>query len=304
MIGICSSSGIRKVETLNRHRVSLPWLRYSLISPSVQETIRRHTTGVTILHASAAVPHIRIPVPPLAEQERIVRILDEAEALRRLRGQANEQTNRISAALFSEMFGDPASNSKGWNTTTLGNLGTIITGNTPPRSDPGYYGDFIEWVKTDNIDPARKIVGASAERLSKAGAMRGRVIPKGSVLVTCIAGSIERIGDAAATDREVAINQQINAIVPSEGVESAFLVSLVEALKPLMQANATGVMTRIITKSGFERIPAIAPPSALQRIFATCVSEVRKLEVVQSVSGKQLDDLFRSLLKRAFQGSL
>jgi len=298
------SSGLRKVEPLDPDTVSLSWLRYSLISPSVQETIRRHTTGVTILHASAAVPHIRIPVPPLPEQERIVRILDEADALHRLRVQADERTRDLTTALFAQMFGDPVSNPKGWDTAMLGGLGTVVTGNTPPRSDTSLYGDFIEWVKTDNIDPSRGTVGVSAERLSESGATRGRIVPDGSVLVTCIAGSIERIGDAAITDRRVAINQQINAIIPTEGVESGFMGSLVRALKPLIQASATGVMTRIINKSALEKIPVILPPPPLQRQFAAHAAEIRQLEAAQATSRQRLDDLFQSLLHEAFLGEL
>lgn len=247
---------------------------------------------------------IELPLPPLPEQERIVRILDEAEALRRLRGDADERTSHAVAALFDEMFGNPLSNSRGWDTATLGALGTVVTGNTPPRSDSSYYGDSIEWVKTDNIDASRCTVGLSVERLSETGAMRGRVVPEGSVLITCIAGSIDRIGDAAMTDRKVAINQQINAIVPNEGVDSGFLVALVRSLKPLIQASATGVMTRIINKSALERIPAISPPRPLQRQFAAHVTGIRQLEAAQAASRERIDDLFQSLLHRAFQGEL
>lgn len=298
------SSGIRKIEPLDPNRVSLPWLKYSLMSPPVQQTIRRNTTGVTILHAASAVPHIRIPVPPLPEQDRIVRILDEADALRDLRAQADERSRKLTTALFEEMFGNPVTNPKGWDRAMLGGLGTVVTGNTPPRSDSSFYGDFIEWVKTDNIDPSCGTVGVSAERLSETGAARGRIVPDGSVLITCIAGSIERIGDAAITNRKVAINQQINAIIPKEGVESGFLGSLVRALKPLIQARATGVMTRIINKSALEKIPAISPPPPLQRQFAGCVAEIHAIEAAQAASRQRLDELFQSLLHRAFQGEL
>ena len=87
-------------------------------------------------------------------------------------------------------------------------------------------------MKTDNIDPIRGTVGVSSERLSDIGAIKGRIVPEGSVLITCIAGSIDRIGDAAITDRKVAINQQINAMVPNEGVQSEFLVSLNDTQTP------------------------------------------------------------------------
>lgn len=281
------------------------WLRYWLGSSFFNDRKDSLCTGATQKSiTNDGIRKLEIPLPPLPEQERIVRMLDEAEALRRLRIDADEQTSRITAALFDEMFGNPSSNSKGWDTATLGGLGTAVTGNTPPRSDSSFYGNFIEWVKTDNIDATRGMVRPSAERLSDTGAMRGRVVPEGSVLITCIAGSIELIGDAAITDRKVAINQQINAIVPNENVESAFLGSLVRALKPLIQASATGVMTRIINKSELEKIPAIIPPSPLQRQFAARITEIRELESAQAASRQRLDNLFQSLLHRAFQGEL
>ncbi len=247
---------------------------------------------------------IEIPIPPLQAQERIVRVLNEAEQLRRMRADADSRTANLIPALFYKMFGDPLSNSKGWANSTLGELGTVVTGNTPPRSDSSFYGDFIEWVKTDNIDPIRGTVGVSAERLSETGTLRGRVVPEGSVLVTCIAGSIERIGDAAIVDRKVAINQQINAIVPREDIDSGFLGSLVCALKPLIQANATGVMTRIINKTGLEGIPAIAPPYPLQQAFTDHIAEIHTFEDTQMASRQRIDNLFQSLLQRAFQGEL
>jgi restriction endonuclease S subunit len=95
------SSGIRRVEPVDTGKVSRAWLKYSLMSSAVQETIRRYTIGVTILHASAAIPHIRIPLAPRPEQKRIVWILDEADALRRLRSMASHRTSDIAQGLFS-----------------------------------------------------------------------------------------------------------------------------------------------------------------------------------------------------------
>ena len=63
-----------------------------------------------------------IPLPPLAEQERIVCVLDEAEALRKLRSQASERMDEFVPALFHEMFGDVEINDKEWKTKSLGEL--------------------------------------------------------------------------------------------------------------------------------------------------------------------------------------
>jgi type I restriction enzyme S subunit len=58
------------------------------------------------------IEHLELPVPPLAEQERIVKLLDEAEDLRKLRTQADRRTDTLLPAFFHEMFGNPASNKK------------------------------------------------------------------------------------------------------------------------------------------------------------------------------------------------
>jgi type I restriction enzyme, S subunit len=63
-----------------------------------------------------------VPVPPLAEQERIVKLLDEADELRKLRAQADRRTAALIPALFHDMFGDPEENSLGWPSATLEEL--------------------------------------------------------------------------------------------------------------------------------------------------------------------------------------
>lgn len=248
---------------------------------------------------------LRIPVPPsLAEQQRLARILDEADQLLELRSKGEERARDLIPALFDEMFGNPWLNVRGWETTTLGQLGKVVTGNTPPRTNPEYYGDFVEWIKTNNIDASRGTVGQASERLSEIGAIRGRLVPAGSVLITCIAGSIDRIGDAAIVDREVAINQQINAITPTKKVDAAFLLHLVGALKDVIRGHAAGVMTRIINKSSLEKIPAILPSNPQQVEFGLRVAEIRKLQDVQETSRKRIEDLSCSLLDGVFKGEL
>ena len=286
-------------------KVTSSYLFAFVRSPSFIGCLVARTTGANYPAVNdGEVKDMAIPVPPLPEQERIVKLLDEADELRKLRAQADRRTDALIPSLFHEMFGDLSSNKHHWKEVPLASLGVVVTGNTPPRSDPRNYGDYIEWVKTDNIDAVRGVVTPSTERLSEPGALRGRIVPQGSVLINCIAGSIGRIGDAAITDRKVAVNQQINAIMPRKSVEGAFLLSLVCARKSLIQGRATGGMTRIIKKSLLEAIPVIEAPHSLQLSFSTKVAEIRAMQAEQTASHRCLENLFQSMLHRAFQGEL
>ena len=87
---------------------------------------------------------LRIPLPPLAEQQRIAWILDAADALRTKRREALAQLDTLLQSTFLDMFGDPVTNPMKWDTTTLRKVGQVITGNTPSRRRPEYYGEVIE----------------------------------------------------------------------------------------------------------------------------------------------------------------
>ncbi|WP_186400445.1 restriction endonuclease subunit S [Stappia sp. P2PMeth1] len=86
-----------------------------------RERLQAMGTGATFKEVSkAVVERIEIPLPPLEEQRRIAAILDQADALRRLRTRALDKLNTLGHALFHEMFGDPGLNSRNWRTLPIG----------------------------------------------------------------------------------------------------------------------------------------------------------------------------------------
>src|SRR5690606_7058312 len=139
-------------------------------------------------------------------------------------------------------------------------FGEVITGNTPPRSESeNYDSQFIEWIKTDNIVADSPILTQATEYLSEKGFSRARYVEENDLLVACIAGSLSPIGRAAISDRRVAFNQQINAIVPSSDVSVHFLYWLFKVSAEYIQSFATSGMKKLLTKGEFEKIPLIKP---------------------------------------------
>ncbi len=249
--------------------------------------------------------NLNIPFPTLKTQQKIAAILDEADKLRRLNKKLIKKYEQLSQSLFLEMFGDPVSNPKGWEILPLKKFGTIITGNTPSRNNSEFYSsNFIEWIKTDNITTENIYITNAKEYLSELGLSSSRYAIKGSLLVACIAGSINSIGRASLTDRKVSFNQQINALQPNNDVSSFFLYHLFKNTSKYIQDHATNGMKRILTKGAFEKIEMIKPPVLLQNQFAERVQEIDKQKTQAQQVLKQSEDLFNSLLQRAFKGEL
>ena len=247
---------------------------------------------------------VQIPIPPLAEQKRITGLLDAADALRAKRREALAQLDTLIQSTFLDIFGDPVTNPMKWDRSALGEVGEVITGNTPSRKRPEYYGKDIEWIKSDNINDPSFVLTEARERLSVAGKTVARTSPRGSILVTCIAGSPSCIGNAAIADREVAFNQQINAFVPSERIALWFAFGMFWVGKRLVQSASTNSMKGMVSKSAFSAISIPIPPMSLQSRFATIAESVEHQKVSQRAHLAELDTLFASLQSRAFRGDL
>lgn len=261
--------------------------------------------GATFKEVSkAVVSRVEFPLPPLKEQRRIAAILDKADAIRRKREQALTLADDFLKSVFLEMFGDPATNQKELPTKPLGQLGKIVTGNTPPRSDPDNFGDSIEWIKSDNVNTKEHFLTKAAEGLSPKGQELGRVVPEGTILVTCIAGSPSSIGRAAIANRPVALNQQINAITPFPDVDLYFLYVQFLIGKQLVMGSSTNSMKGMISKGVFQKIEFLAPAHEEQmrfgRLFEKHMDVTKRLRDAASESA----DLFASLSQRAFKGDL
>ena len=279
--------------------------RYGLLAcrrlKSQLETMAPATT-VPIVNKSRF-SELKIPVPPLSEQRRIAAILDQAETLRTQRRTALALLDTLTQSIFLDMFGDPVTNPMKWKQLRIEEIGKVITGNTPSRANSSFYGNDVEWIKSDNINTPNSYLTKSSEGLSLAGKAVARTVPALSILVTCIAGSPDCIGNAAMTDREVSFNQQINALV-TKNADPHFVYAQMMVGKRLIQQASTKGMKGMVSKSRFEQIVFIAPPLPLQQTFATRIQAIEALKSTHRIALAQLDALFASLQHRAFSGTL
>ena len=243
--------------------------------------------------------NIEIPLPPLDEQRKIAAVLDKVSDLIAKRRQQLDKLDMLVKARFVEMFGDPKDNPMGYSKKQIKDTCRIITGNTPSRIVSDYYGNDIEWVKTDNIVEGLLYPTVAAESLSQKGMAVGRTVEKDSILMACIAGSLSSIGRVCITDRKVAFNQQINAIEPKE-YNTMFLYVMLQLSKGYLIEEINMALKGILSKSKLEGKVFIVPPMDLQQQFASFVSQVNKSKLSIQKSCEKLETLKKALMQQYF----
>lgn len=258
----------------------------------------------------------RLPVPPLAEQERIVKLLDEADALRKLRAQADRRTASLLPALFDELFGqhlttppvlvstDGATAPKGWRWARLTEVARLATGHTPSRRKPEYWtGGTTPWITLTDI---RKLDGTVAETTSEfvteAGLENSSAVklPKGTVCFSRTAS----VGFVTVMGREMCTSQDFVNWVCGPELDPIYLMAALVQSRDHLRALASGSTHKTIYFPTVEQFSIPVPPLPLQQTFARRVAEIRELEAAQAASRRRLDALFASLLHRAFAGEL
>ena len=236
----------------------------------------KKTHGATMKHiVKRDFDATEIPYPPLKKQIEIAINLDKVLMVIKERKRELKLLDELIKARFVEMFGDPRSNPFGFEKKRLKDTCKVITGNTPSRAIEEYYGDYIEWIKTDNIVSGILNPTQATESLSEKGMNVGRTVEKDSILMACIAGSIASIGRVCITDRTVAFNQQINAVVP-EQYNILFLYVLFQMSKDYLVEDINLALKGILSKSKLEEKEFIIPPMDLQEQFSDFVKQVDK----------------------------
>ena len=216
--------------------------------------------GATFKEISKSiVEDIQIPLPSIKQQKAIAEQLKKVDNLIALRKQQLAKLDELVKARFVEMFGDPKDNPNGYAKRQLKETCMVITGNTPSRAVSEYYGEHIEWIKTDNIVSGLINPTPAVESLSEKGMSVSRTVEKNSILMACIAGSITSIGRVCVADRKVAFNQQINAIVP-DGYNVLFLYVLLQISKEYLVEEINMALKGILSKSKLEEKSFIVPP--------------------------------------------
>ena len=187
---------------------------------------------------------------------------------------------------------------KGWEYKKLGEVGQIVTGSTPSTKDESNYSprEYC-FVKPSDL-PSQGIADIEETEyfVSQVGLSKSRVLPAGSVLVSCI-GSIGKIG---ILTKEACSNQQINAIIPQDETDSRFIAYSLYAQRFVLESIANAPVVPIINKTDFSKIRIGIPPKYTQLAIVSELDKINELIRLKKEQLKDFDNLAQSLFYEMF----
>ncbi|MBN3989258.1 MAG: restriction endonuclease subunit S [Nostoc sp. NMS2] len=264
------------------------------------------STTVAIVNKSRF-QELHIPLPPLEEQRRIAAILDKADAVRRKRKEAIALTEELLRSAFLEIFGDPATNPKGWEVVDLGNHLSFVT--SGPRGWAKYYSDngerFIRSLDVRmNFISDSDAVFVNAPNNSEAKRAR---VEDGDVLLTMTGSRIGRVAPVPKGFGTAYISQHVSILRPRQTISPQYLSFFLSTSSGGQRQIAS--MQYGQTKPGLNlnqvcsfQVPL--PPMEKQLHFDAFWLCYQSALTNQTTALTRDEYLFNSLLQRAFQGEL
>lgn len=185
----------------------------------------------------------------------------------------------------------------------LGELGKIITGNTPKTSDAqNYRSNDICFVKpSDFTDNEITEIHQSEFYISEYAKDKARVLPTDSILVTCIG----IIGKVAINKVPCAFNQQINAIIPERKIcDPRYVAYAIQNVQPQMQNTANAAVVPILNKTQFSNIEIPLPSLETQKQIVEFLDKVTSLISLRKQQLAKLDELVKARFVEMFGDSV
>jgi len=174
----------------------------------------------------------------------------------------------------------------------LKDIGKIVTGKTPSKREASYWdSDDIPFVKPDDFKNDVSILTNYNSYVSTSGSEKGNKVPANSVLVTCIG----TIGKVVVTEKEVITNQQINAIIPNEKIDSKYLMYQILKKREYLNHIANAPVVPIVNKSTFEKVEIFLLPLTEQKNIAKTLDKAKELIELRKASIEKLDELSKSV---------
>ena len=252
---------------------------------------------------------LEIPLPPLAEQKRIVALLDEAFAgIDEAKAKAGEGLRLAHDSFKAQLQSAFTKRGPGWVDRTLEEVSsTFGRGKSKhrPRNAPHLYGGKYPFVQTGDIRSANHTITEYSQTYSDAGLAQSKLWPKGTICITIAAN----IAETAILDFDACFPDSVIGVVADPKIaDVGYIEYVLQSLKARLQSLGKGSAQANINMATFENERFPFPPVAEQRKMVSLLdaisAHVHELASIFEAKEAAFDELKSSLLTKAFAGEL
>lgn len=306
-VPLYTNEAIASLEIRNPEELDRDYLRYALLTGN-SESGANHAVLGKVLN-KAKVEALPVLVPPLPEQRRIVDLLARAEGIVRLRREAEQKAAELIPALFLDMFGDPATNPKGWPEHSLGDIAQVVSGVTKGRK----FGD-----KQTVEVPYLRVANVQAGHIDLTEVKTIEVLPRdveqlalqnGDVVLT-EGGDFDKLGRGALWEHDIANCVHQNHVFRVRCNRSVMLPQFFviylqssRAREYFLRCAKRTTNLASINMTQLRALPVVLPAMDTQREFVERFTAGRSIESQQSAATTKAQETFAALLASVFSAA-
>ncbi len=285
------------VLRVKKEKANISFLRYWLNKQDLNKYISGTTRGKL---NQKVMNKIKIPLPPLPIQKLIVSNLEQAEILKQKREQADKLTKEYLQSVFYGMFLN-----KNFPKDKLGNLIIKVENKNPAREFPKEYFNYIDISSVDNTN--KKVVSVTKLLGEEAPSRAKQQVKTNDIILSTVRPNLNAV---ALISKE--LNNQICStgfcvlrLDKNKAISDYVFMNLINnRFIEAMTKIAKGASYPSISDKDISDFEIPLPPIQLQQKFASIVEHVEKLKEKQLESKTKIEELFNSLMQKAFNGEL
>lgn len=303
-VNACIHDGFVGLRDLNEQKVYTPYLfRFFKFNKLINKS---QAVGAIYKNLNTTqIKALKIPLPPLKDQKKIAAILDEADKLRQLDKQLIEKYDALTQSLFIDMFGDVRVNEKNFVEETIQNACVLVTDGahrTPKLLDDGYpFLTVANMSETGYLyDNCKRISEVDYKDL-----IRNNCQPLKDDILFSKDGTVGKVMRIRKFE-EVVILSSIALLRFKKDYNPVFVKHYLKTDFFLFQATSrkSGSAIRRIVLKDLKKTKIALPPIELQNQFSEKIQVIESQKTLAEQSLKKSEDLFNSLLQKAFNGEL
>jgi type I restriction enzyme, S subunit len=282
------------------------FLLFALKSNYIRSQLVNNTTGTALKQLPVSkLKKVKILLPPLDQQNKIVEILEKAEKLKEKRREANKLADEYLKNLFLEMFGNVLVDSKGYGTKKI-KSGIKNVKKIDPKEV--FKNNKFKYIDIASIDRVKKVISTTNKITGLDAPSRARQeIFENDLLISTVRPNLNTVA---------LVTKKLNGQICSTGFcvlradnkiflpEYLFYTSTMPYFINNLVTACSGANYPAVSNKQILEIDISAPSIKLQLKFAQEVQKINNIKENQKESEKEINNLFNSLMQKAFKGEL